>query len=231
MELLEARSLNVLFILTIILSACSQPSQAAAPPKWAIGTGIGVQGTLIGWTESAAVGSPGDDIFFGEMYDASGNFHETVGQGTVDSNGNFGFHADCTAGKGACIVGLSVDQALCQGLSVSDKALKLTEIELIPIDAQLSESQSRPGGVVLISTSKPSSMFEVFNWDTYSYIHASTNSKVKGSCSYPDEGVISYDLDLYKGWNTVRQYQHKVTTAVIPPETQWLFINPITIGE
>ena len=217
--------------LSFLLAACSQPSQAAAPPKWVIGSGIGVQGTLVGWTESAAAGSPGDDIFFGEMYNASGDFHDTVGQGTVDASGNFGFYADCTAGKAACSVELSVEQTLCGGLSVSDKALKLTEIELIPVDAKYSDTQARPGGVVLISTSKPSSMFEVFNWDTYSYIHADRNSRVKGSCSDPDAGVISYELDLYKGWNTVRQYQHTIKTAVIPPEALWYFINPIIVGE
>jgi hypothetical protein len=198
-------------------------------PPWALG-GLHVTGTLVNWDLGHAV-PPTAEVIDGFMFLGEDDLERVgVAWGTVQEDGSFDFRGMCPVLGQNCEKPAS--EALCGGLSVSDSRLRMAVIDSIEIDGlEVGDAgpPPRPYGWVIISTERPRNFEILYHGRTYTYIYADRDATVKGSCDF--SGPV--DLDLRKGWNSVERNPKAggYTTAAIPAEAKWWFLNPYTMVE
>lgn len=207
------------------LAACGQNTGPSTPP-WALGDGIPeFSGNIVGWAAGDAI-APADGGFFATTFvqDPEG---DDIGFGSIKADGSFTFglqrHASNVGG------GSSIAQAVCAGLTASNPSQKIATVDILTVLSLYQEGKhARPGGGIVISVGKLTTpSFK----EAYTFYYASADGSVKGSCPIEEVGPVAFDLDLRKGWNTVRRDASGFKTAAISKEAKWYFINPLTAGQ
>lgn len=211
------------WMLAIIVGLSACPITPSAPPPWALGDQPNFSGKIEYWAKGDAI-APGDGGLYGVMYspggDPDGDF---IGYGSIKADASFTFGLQRGAsGAGG---GQPAAQVLCGGLSLSSPQQKIAKVDILSVTALYeNDKHARPGGGVLISTAHPVPASK----PVYTFIHASQDGAIKGSCNIPEVGNVAFDLDLRQGWNSVQWDTSGFKTAAIPSGVKWYFINPNT---
>ena len=207
------------------LAACGQNTGPVTPP-WALGDDIPrFSGSIVDWAKGDAIAAA-EGGFFATTYiqDPEGS---DIGFGSIKADGSFTFGLQ----RGASAVGggSPVSQVLCAGLTLSNPQQKIATVDILTVLSLYEEGKhARPGGGIVISVGKlTTSTFK----EAYQFVYASADGSLKGSCNIEEVGNVAFDLDLRKGWNSVRRDQSGFKTAAISKEAKWYFINPLTAGQ
>jgi hypothetical protein len=184
------------------------------------------KGSVVDWARGDAI-APGEGGIFATSYAADPEGSD-IGFGSIKADGSFSFSLQKGAvGAGG---GVAVSQALCPGLSASNPQQKIVAVDILSVLSLYEEAKhARPGGGIVVSVGKLTTAgFK----EGYQFVYASADGVLKGSCSGEEfGGTAAIDLDLRKGWNTLRRDQSGFKTAAISSEAKWYFINPLTAGQ
>ncbi len=217
--------------LALGISACATPDGSdPLIPAWALGEQPNFSGIIPNWSDGDAIAAGTGGIY--AMAYLGGAEDTEVGFGSVAANGSFTFGLQ----KGTTLAGGSSPvEALCPdvasvSLAVSNPEQRLIVVNQLEVPALFVEGQhARPLGGILIREDPPTADFLI---DRFSFVHASQDGTVKGSCT--DEGLsVTVDLDLRTGWNAVLMALEggfEFTTAAIPSGAEWYLVNPVVLG-
>lgn len=215
-----ASRFGTLILVALILSAC--PTLPSTPPPWALGDQPNFSGAIEDWAKGDAI-APGDGGIFGTMY-ASDPEGTDIGFGSIKADASFSFGLQ----RGAAYVGGGLDatQVLCAGVSLSSPGQKIARIDVLAVNSLYVDGQhARVGGGIFISVGKPV-LSNISN--LYTFYYADRDGTIKGSCPVEGGGQVALNLELVKGWNSVRRTASGLQTAVIPKDARWYFINTLT---
>lgn len=215
---------GALLITGLLSCNTSSPGGGNASPPWALGEQPNFSGKITYWDKADAI-APGEGGIFATMYGTGDPEGTLIGVGSIKADGSFsfsfGYKSAYSAGGG-----LPVAQVLCAGLSASNPQQKIANVDLMQVISLYQDGvHARPGGGILISTAHPVPA----SAGVYTFFYASQDGSLKGSCDVGDDaGPTPFDLDLRKGWNSIRRDKGGFKTAAIPAEAKWYFINPLT---
>jgi len=184
-------------------------------------------GSIVDWAKGDAI-APADGGFFATMLGTGDPEGTTVGVESIKASGsfNFGLYKSAYSVGG----GIAVENVLCAGLTRSNPQQKIANVDVMEVSALYEgDKHARPGGGVVISEGKLTTpSFKA----GYTFYYASADGTLKGSCDFgADAGPVPLELDLRKGWNSVRRDSSGFKTAAISGSAKWYFINPLTAGE
>jgi hypothetical protein len=197
-------------------------------PTGALGDVLTVSGVVAEWAKGDAI-APGPGNISGTMVvgQSFDQIREGLGQGAVDSDGSFGFVADCTGGAGPCAASVQASAALCGGINASDPRLRIVKLDAYLIDSLFVEGvHARVGGGLVLARQPPRTFLASGRGDIYTYFWADRSATVKGSC-----GPVSFDLSLVRGWNSIHRNGSGLFRAEdVPSDARWYFLNTLTAG-
>jgi len=208
------------------LASCSANSTAVARPAWALGEQPNFSGTVQDWAKGDAI-APGEGGIFATTYPKGNPEVIEVGYGLIHADGSFKFGLQ--RGAAAASGGVPPVKEQCPAVRISNPNQRFVLVHVLRVlDLYEEGVHARPGGAILISIGKPitPAMQEV-----YTFVYASGNGTLKGQCALSGGESLSLDLDLYKGWNSVKLNPNapSFSTAAIPRAAKWYFINPLTV--
>lgn len=214
--------LGSIMLLALTLSAC--PIVPAAPPPWALGEQPNFSGSIEDWAKGDAI-APGDSSIFGTMYGTGGPEGVDIGYGGIKADASFTFGLQ----RGAAYAGggIAAAQLLCADVKLSNPQQRIARIDVLAVPSLYVDGQhARVGGGIFISLGQP-----VLSGPSNRYVfyYADSDGRVQGSCPVEGVGRVPFDLELSKGWNSVRRTITGFQTAVIPKEARWYFINTLTV--
>ncbi len=221
-----------ILITCVLLSVCNVASlsKAQTSAAWALGKKPIFRGVIEDWAKGDAIASSEGSI---NAISYSGGDPEGsyVGEGVIEANGNFAFTLKFSDPGHPVGDGFPVSQVLCTGLKLSNSRQKIVLVDILQIDSVYQEgTHARPGGAIFISVARPN-VGSPATLELYTFIYANRTGTIKGSCTSQDLGTASYDLNLRKGWNSVRRTQTGFKTAAIPKAAKWYFFSTLTFGQ
>lgn len=219
---MKYRYIGLFLTLLVGLAACSGGTTPGDSAPWALGEKLDFSGTIVDWAKGDAI-APSDGTMTALSYATSNPDGAVLGVGDIEADSSFTFGLDPEALFAGG--GVSPDQALCVGLTLSNPQQKIVGVEDITVPSDYEDGvHARPGGAVFISVGQPltPSMKAL-----YTFFFASQDGTVKGTCTLFGANT-AVDLDLRKGWNSVRRDTSGFKTAVIPQDAKWYFFNTLT---
>lgn len=224
----------LLVTLGILLCSCaSVRSGGPAPGKppltgaasWALGEQPSFSGVIVDWAKGDAI-APGEGTIFATMYGTSDPEGAVIGNGSIraDASFKFGLYRSAYPING----GLPPAQVFCSGLKLSNTRQKIAYVGVMEVLSLYEEGvHARPDGAIFVSVGKP---LGAEMKALYTFFYASQKGTLKGSCNIDGVGSMLIDLDLHKGWNSVRRDTSGFKTAPIPKTARWYFFNTLTAG-
>ena len=225
----------LLVTLGILLCSCASvrsasPAPGKPPPtgaaSWALGEQPNFSGVIVDWAKGDAI-APGEGAIFATMYGTLVPDGEVIGNGSIkaDASFKFGLNRGTDSANGS----LPPAQVFCSGLKLSNPRQKIAYVGEMEVLSLYEEGvHARADGAIFVSVGKP---LGAGMKALYTFFYAGQQGTLKGSCNIDGVGSMLIDLDLHKGWNSVRRDTRGFKTSPIPKTAKWYFYNTLTAGD